>query len=153
MVTRGDYPQLVRENTFRNVQICREAGLTNFIVEVVTDRSISLDANKRTREVVVPPYYQTRSGAMFKARALQYCLEDGVMCYNMRLKIDSSSLLKLILCNTQVSDLDDDDWIVHLDEETILSDGSVKGITNFVCDGRHQFGQGVITYANEKVHL
>jgi len=50
-----------------------------------------------------------------------------------------------------VSDLDDDDWIVHLDEETILSDDSVKGIVNFVCDGRHQFGQGVITYANEKV--
>ena len=50
-----------------------------------------------------------------------------------------------------MSDLDGDDWIVHLDEETILSDGSVKGIVNFVCDGRHQFGQGVITYANEKV--
>ena len=47
--------------------------------------------------------------------------------------------------------MDDDDWIVHLDEETILSDGSVKGIVDFVCEGRHQFGQGVITYANEKV--
>ena len=52
-----------------------------------------------------------------------------------------------------MSDLDDDDWIVHLDEETILSDGSVKGIVDFVCEGRHQFGQGVITYANEKVRI
>ena len=78
MVTRGDYPQLVRDNTLRNVQICRDAGLVKFNVEVVTDKSMSLDANKRTREVVVPHYYKTQSGAMFKARALQYCLEDGV---------------------------------------------------------------------------
>jgi len=42
---------------------------------------------------------------------------------------------------------------VHLDEETILTEGSVNGIVNFVCDGRHKFGQGVITYANEEVYL
>ena len=43
------------------------------------------------------------------------------------------------------------DWIVHLDEETILTHGSVTGIVNFINDGKHQFGQGVITYANLQV--
>ena len=43
--------------------------------------------------------------------------------------------------------------MVHLDEETILTEGSVNGIVNFVCDGKHQFGQGMITYANEEVYV
>ncbi|GLV35548.1 egghead [Carabus blaptoides fortunei] len=45
----------------------------------------------------------------------------------------------------------DSDWIVHLDEETLLTENSVRGVLNFVLDGKHQFGQGLITYANEDV--
>lgn len=128
VVTKGDFPELVRSNVQRNVNICLDAGLDNFMVEVVTDKSVNLAVNDlRTRELVVPTEYKTKSGAMFKARALQYCLEDGI--------------------NT----LNDEDWVVHLDEETILTEGSVNGIVNFVCDGRHQFGQGMITYANEEI--
>ncbi|CAH0396223.1 unnamed protein product [Bemisia tabaci] len=108
IVTRGDYPQLVRAN-------------------VVTDKAIGLPSHNRVRETVVPPHYRTKSGALYKARALQYCLEEGV---NM---------------------LSDSDWIVHLDEETLLTENSVRGILNFVISGRHHFGQGLITYANEEV--
>lgn len=68
-----------------------------------------------------------RSGALFKARALQYCLEPGVNV------------------------LADQDWIVHLDEETVLTDNAVRGVLNFVFDGKYSFGQGLITYANEDV--
>lgn len=70
---------------------------------------------------MVPKDYQTRTGALFKSRALQYCLEDHVNVLN----------------NT--------DWIVHLDEETLLTENSVRGIINFVLDGKHPFGQGLIT--------
>lgn len=62
-----------------------------------------------------------------QARALQYCLEDDVNI------------------------LGDDDWIVHLDEETILTENAVRGILNFVYSKKHEFGQGLITYANEEV--
>lgn len=127
IVTRGDYPQLVRANVERNMAVCTQAGLENFLIEVVTDKAIHLPTHRRTREVVVPMSYKTKSGALFKARALQYCLEDGV---NM---------------------LSDTDWIVHLDEETLLTENSVRGILNFVLDGKHHFGQGLITYANEHV--
>lgn len=47
--------------------------------------------------------------------------------------------------------LADQDWIVHLDEETVLTDNAVRGILNFVFDGKYSFGQGLITYANEDV--
>ena len=49
---------------------------------------------------------------------LQYCLEDGV---NM---------------------LKDEDYIVHLDEETVLTEDAVKGILNFISDNKHVIGQG-----------
>ena len=127
VVTRGDYPQLVKTNVTRNLNKCLEVGLENFQIEVVSDKPIGLTAHHRIREVVVPPTYKTRSGALFKARALQYCLEKSV------------------------NELADHDWIVHLDEETLLTDNSIRGIINFVLDGKHQFGQGLITYANEDV--
>nr|CAG4651019.1 EOG090X07AI [Simocephalus serrulatus] len=127
VVTKGDFPELVRNNIQRNVETCQEAGLENFLLEVVTDKSIHLVTSKFVREVVVPEDYVTKSGALYKARALQYCLEK------------------------EVNVLSDEDWIVHLDEETLLTVGCLKGIVNFVCEGKYQFGQGVITYANGPV--
>jgi egghead protein (zeste-white 4 protein) len=75
----------------------------------------------------VPSDYQTSTGALNKARALQYCWEDTV---NL---------------------IQDDEWVVHLDEETLLSPESVKGILNFISNGKHSVGQGMITYAHEQV--
>ncbi|XP_063636295.1 beta-1,4-mannosyltransferase egh [Cydia splendana] len=127
VVTRGDFPKLVKTNVSRNMNTCIDVGMENFMIEVVTDKALNLSKHRRVREVVVPSEYQTKSGALFKSRALQYCLEDNVN----------------ILAET--------DWIVHLDEETLLTENSVRGILNFVQDGQHQFGQGLITYANEQV--
>ncbi|XP_041972652.1 beta-1,4-mannosyltransferase egh [Aricia agestis] len=127
VVTRGDFPNLVKDNVTRNMNLCLDVGMENFMIEVVTDKAIKLPTHRRVREVVVPPEYKTKTGALFKSRALQYCLEDNVNI------------------------LADNDWIVHLDEETLLTENSVRGILNFVFDGRHQFGQGLITYANEHI--
>lgn len=127
VVTRGDFPKLVRDNVTRNMNLITDVGMENFMIEVVTDKAINLPKHRRVREVVVPAEYKTRTGALFKSRALQYCLED------------------------KVNILADTDWIVHLDEETLLTENSVRGILNFVQDGQHQFGQGLITYANENV--
>lgn len=71
--------------------------------------------------------FRTKTGAKFKSRALQYCLEKDV------------NILR------------DNDWIVHLDEETLMTVNSVHGILNFCEDGNHQFGQGVITYGQGEV--
>ena len=74
-------------------------------LQVVTDEPIGLAdhdaaAFGRVDEIVVPSAYQTKSGAKFKSRALQYCLED------------------------EVNRLSDDDWIVHLGRYSVLSRGS-----------------------------
>ncbi|CAG2114474.1 unnamed protein product [Medioppia subpectinata] len=126
-VTRGDYPDLIHNNVSRNLQTCLSVGLENFIIEVVTDRAIGLVKHPRIREVVVPTSYKTKSGALYKARALQYCLED------------------------ENNILGDNDWVVHLDEETIMTENAIRGILNFVFNNKHEFGQGLITYANEEV--
>jgi beta-1,4-mannosyltransferase len=127
VVTRGDYPDLVKNNVMRNMNTCIDTGLENFLIEVVTDKPVNIQKHRRIREVVVAKDYKTKTGAMFKSRALQYCLEDSVNVLNPN------------------------DWIVHLDEETILTENAVRGITNFVSDGKYPFGQGLITYANENV--
>lgn len=126
IVTRGDFAELVKANVTRNMNTCLDTGLENFLIEVVTDKPINLPKHHRTREIVVPANYQTKTGALFKSRALQYCLEDGVNLLN----------------NT--------DWIVHLDEETLLTENSVRGIVNFVLDGKHAFGQGLITVSTDR---
>ncbi|XP_055615409.1 beta-1,4-mannosyltransferase egh [Toxorhynchites rutilus septentrionalis] len=127
VVTRGDYPDLVKSNVQRNMNVCLDTGLENFHIEVVTDKPLNLPKHRRTREIVVPKDYKTKTGALFKSRALQHCLEDTVNVLN------------------------NNDWVVHLDEETLLTENSVRGIINFVLDGKHPFGQGLITYANENV--
>ena len=90
----------------------------------MTDNPINLTTEKRVIETVVDSTYKCKSGALNKARALQFCLEEDKNFLN------------------------DEDWIVHLDEETLLTEASVKGILNFITAGKHSFGQGVITYAN-----
>lgn len=74
---------------------------------------------------MVPSSYKSKSGCLNKSRALQYCLEDDVNI------------------------LGENDWIVHLDEETLLTERSVKGILNFIADGKHDCGQGLVTYAGD----
>ncbi|KAI1290301.1 Beta-1,4-mannosyltransferase egh [Halotydeus destructor] len=126
-VTRGDFAELVKSNVNRNLNTCLAVGLENFIIEVVSDKPLNLPTHPRIRELVVPSTYSSKTGTLYKARALQYCLED------------------------ENNILGDNDWIVHLDEETILTENVVRGILNFVQSGKHEFGQGLITYANEEI--
>uniref|UniRef100_A0A0K0F6R5 Beta-1,4-mannosyltransferase bre-3 n=2 Tax=Strongyloides TaxID=6247 RepID=A0A0K0F6R5_STRVS len=127
VVTRGMYPDLVKDNVVKNMKTCMDAGLENFMFEVVTDNAIHLPTLIRAREIVVPSSYRTKSGAKYKSRALQYCLEEDINI------------------------LQDENYIVHLDEETLLTENAVRGIVNFMVDGKHDFGQGIITYASGEI--
>ncbi|ESP02354.1 hypothetical protein LOTGIDRAFT_138558 [Lottia gigantea] len=127
VVTRGMFPALVKRNVERNIEKCIKLGLTNFVFEIATDSSIGIQSSGQVREIVVPEKYQTKNGTLYKARALQYCLEE------------------------EVNILSDNDWIIHLDEETLITENSLIGIINFINDGTYSFGQGVITYANEEI--
>lgn len=128
VVTRGDFPELVQRNVNSNMKTCLDLGMDKFIIEIVTDKSLNLQRHARVREIIVPNEYRTKTNARYKSRALQYALEDDVNLLN------------------------DDDWIVHLDEETLLTESSLRGILNFLFEGKHPIGQGLITYANEEVY-
>lgn len=65
-VTRGDFPDLVKDNVNRNMNTCLAVGLENFIIEVVTDKPIGFAKHPRIRELVVPSEYKTKTGALFK---------------------------------------------------------------------------------------
>uniref|UniRef100_A0A6G1SL83 Beta-1,4-mannosyltransferase egh n=1 Tax=Aceria tosichella TaxID=561515 RepID=A0A6G1SL83_9ACAR len=128
VVTRGCFPELVNNNVRTNLLTCIESGLTNFSIEVVTDIDINLTIpDPRITQIVVPGDYVSSTKARFKARALQYALEPGT------------------------SARQDDDYIIHLDEETIITRNVVYGIINFALEGKHAFGQGLITYANLEI--
>ena len=151
IVTRGNYPELVRANVEHNMAVCLDYGLDRFIIEVVTDRDIGLPKSPKVREIVVPNDYRTKQETLFKARALQYAIE-----------FDRDFI-------------SDEDWIVHLDEETALTSSSLtgvvfllimfschlsnnfniyhkKGILNFMYEDKHQIGQGLITYGKERIY-
>jgi beta-1,4-mannosyltransferase egh len=65
-VTRGDYPDLVKKNISRNIETLLNVGVENFILEVVTDKELDLPKLSRIRQLVVPPNYRTKTGALFK---------------------------------------------------------------------------------------
>ena len=122
VVTRGLYPHLVHSVTRQNLDVCQQVGLGNFKFEIVTDRSLNLPRSHYLREIVVPESYKTKNGTLFKARALHYCLDQSVNI------------------------LSGDDWIVHLDEETLLTERALFGIVDFISKAEADIGQGVITY-------
>ena len=59
---------------FVTLDIIPDLGPNLWRIQVVTDNSIQIATDKRIIETVVPTSYKTKSGALNKARALQYCL-------------------------------------------------------------------------------
>ncbi|KAL3864736.1 hypothetical protein ACJMK2_006393 [Sinanodonta woodiana] len=127
VVTRGLYKKLVIRTLEKNIETCLKTGLEKFNFEVVTDTPLDLSTSMYIQEIVVPKEYTTKHNSQFKARALHYCLEKSI------------------------SNLSEDDWIVHMDEETLLTQGSVIGLANFAAKSMGDVGQGVITYANTEI--
>jgi egghead protein (zeste-white 4 protein) len=117
VVTRGMFPNLVKKNKDMNLSTLKTYESLNYTYEIVTDKELGIEGDD-CYEVLVPSDYETKNGAKFKARALQYALERNE------------------------SKLNYNDWIVHLDEETLLTKRSINGILKFCTDNKHPIGQG-----------
>lgn len=119
VVTRGTYPHLVKENADHNLAVLKPYENLRYTYEVVTDIPIDLEKkHSKCFEVVVPADYRTKNNTKYKARALQFAIESNV------------------------SQLSDEDYIVHLDEESLLTKSCIDGIMHFVSENQHQIGQG-----------
>lgn len=66
VVTRGDFPDLVRRNIQRNIATCQRVGLEKFMMEVVTDKFIDLPENQRIRQVRIYCFFHLASVLEFK---------------------------------------------------------------------------------------
>ena len=118
------------ETLISTIQRCqREMGRTPlfpYVIEVIIDNDVSekLPADRDIRYIRVPDAYRTCKKTRYKARALHYAAEH--------------------------SDLPDDSWIIHLDEETQPTSSGIKGICAFIREEEYsenpRIGQGAILY-------
>jgi len=125
IVTKGDYPDMVHANVRGLLILLEQNKVENFIIQAVCNKSIYLQQtidHPKVKELVVPESYTTQNGTKFKARNLQYALE------------------------TDCDDLKDNDWVVHLDEESQITESSLNGILNFIQEGKHPIGNLLIIF-------
>ena len=135
-VSRGNESGTLLRATSETRRVLDLLGV-NYTIEVVTDIEIPSE-NKLVKTAgavlyfVVPPDYETLSGARYKARALQYLLEQRTLRLAGREDADNV-------------------WILHMDEESIASPECLLGIREHIekYDLRRTpgaIGQGEILY-------
>lgn len=78
IITRGTFPGLIRDTVKRNLRVLDSSGIQNYIFEIITDEAIGLEEEPHLVERVIPFDYQTKHNSLYKARALQYCLDEPV---------------------------------------------------------------------------
>lgn len=139
-VSKGDNKKALRRS-LEETQKTLDSMNVRYEIEIVTDTRVpKKDRVPTTHGSVyyysVPQRYETDTKVKYKARALQYCLQRR----NARLsRVDEM--------NWQQSDV----WVLHLDEESIMTSQAIIGIRGFInkyslrrSDGA--IGQGEILY-------
>ncbi|MFZ3009948.1 MAG: glycosyltransferase family 2 protein [Candidatus Microsaccharimonas sp.] len=126
--SKGDNIRMVRETIKRCIVEMEASPLFDYLVEVVindVEAVSSLQHHPKVKILTIPNDYETpRGDTKYKARGLHYALE--------------------------ASDIPDDAWLVHLDEETQPTSSGIKGITKMIreeeASGELRIGQGAILY-------
>jgi beta-1,4-mannosyltransferase len=119
-VTRGNNQKIIEESVNSTLAITEKYD--NIIIEVATDCDV-LSQEVKDRgviELTVPDDYETEHETIYKARALQYALEH--------------------------SNAKSDDFILHMDEESHLTERALMGIYQHMYQKPDNIGQGMITY-------
>lgn len=123
-VTRGTNNAVLCSAVQSVVKTMAAVPLFPYAIEVITETPQD-GLPPEVTERVVPSWYFTQRGSRWKARALQYAVE-------------------------QSHGLPDDAWVFHCDEESHLTRSVVRGIYQAVGEeeatGQHRVGQGTIVY-------
>lgn len=121
-VSRGDNVDALRRSILFSKKVLDRLKV-NYEIEAVTDLPVSGHINvPGVKFHQVPKEYRTKENAMYKARALHYALEERTHTLGR--------------------------WVLHLDEESSLTETSVTGIHTFINDPQNEnsIGQGEIIY-------
>lgn len=118
-VSRGNNETALRRAITESVEILDRMGV-NYTIEAITDMPVNVGADVY---YLVPKEYQTKRRAQFKARALHYATE-------------------------QRGKLTRHDWILHMDEESMITEQVIRGIAQYVQPDNavYTIGQGEIKY-------
>jgi beta-1,4-mannosyltransferase len=129
IVSRGINTEVLRDTILAIGREMAATPLFPYTIEVVTDsghldRAYMPAERPGLRYITVPPGYRPPRGTLFKARSLHYALG--------------------------ASDISDDTWIVHCDEETQPTRSGIQGIARMIAEesasGALRIGQGAILY-------
>lgn len=117
-VSRGDNDIALQRAIEKSRRVLDDNGIP-YIIEAITDIPVRSGADI---EIVVPSSYTTKNNAKYKARALHYA--------------------------SQMRKCDRHAWVVHMDEESILTVEVIHGLANFLASSTNSriIGQGEIKY-------
>ena len=124
-MSRGTNPESLRSSVESVHEVMRRHPFFDYVVEVCVETP-QPELPAGTIEMVMPAGYETPNGTLFKGRALQYAMEQ--------------------------SQIPEDAWIMHCDEESHIHESLVFGIYHAISEeeasGQHRIGQGAILYYN-----
>jgi beta-1,4-mannosyltransferase len=116
--------KIVQESVHNINRICNEVGYSNYNICVVSEVNESFDG---AVTATVPKNYSTFNKAQYKARALNYAVEQ-------REKNGENT-----------TDL----WIYHLDDESMITKQGLLSILDHIDNNREPIAEGLITYPNK----
>jgi cellulose synthase/poly-beta-1,6-N-acetylglucosamine synthase-like glycosyltransferase len=116
--------EIVQESVNNINRICREVGYENYVIDVVSEVVETFDG---ATTLTVPQNYSTPNNAQYKARALQYAVEQ-------REKTGENTT---------------DIWVYHLDDESMITKQGLLSILDHMDNNREPIAEGLITYPNK----
>jgi len=116
--------EIVQESIDNINRICKEVGYSNYNIDVVSEVSESFDG---AVTITVPQNYSTYNHAKYKARALQYAVEQ----------------------REKKGENPGDIWIYHLDDESMITKQGLLSILDHADNNREPIAEGLITYPNK----
>ena len=116
--------KIVQESIHKINQICKEVEYNNYIINVVSEVNETFDG---AFTITVPQNYSTINNAKYKARALQYAIEQ-------REKNQENTA---------------ETWIYHLDDESMITKQGLLSILDHMDNNREPIAEGLITYPNK----
>ena len=116
--------KIVQKSIDNIIKICKEVGYKNYAITVVSEvREFFFGAHT----ITVPRNYSTIKGARFKARALQYAIDQR------EINQENTSAI----------------WIYHLDDESMVTKQGILSILDHADNNRQPIAEGLITYPNK----